>query len=111
MSKPRYGYMCAVDFYHELGEAAGGNMIYPSKKSAIKHSPCVKSCGLLKVEVVEVRKVLPSTFDDAKSSEEWDKYYKSQEYQTYLLERMDAVREQLNYLNNLYEKSKEGSDV
>lgn len=111
MSRPRYGYMCAVDFDHELGEAAGGNMIYPSEKSAIDNSPCVKSCGLVKVEVSKVKTLISSTFDDAKTAKEWDEYYKTDEYKQYLLERMDHLREQLDFLNGLYEKTRGDKDV
>lgn len=32
-----YGYMCKVDFDHELGCALGGNKIYPSLKDLRKH--------------------------------------------------------------------------
>ena len=30
MDEPRYGYMCKIDWDWELGEALGGNDIYPS---------------------------------------------------------------------------------
>jgi hypothetical protein len=37
------GWMCAVDFQHELGEALGGNTIYPSEKDLRKRRVCVNS--------------------------------------------------------------------
>jgi hypothetical protein len=98
--------MCAVDFLHELGEAAGGNTIYPSEKSAIENSPCVKSCGLVKVKIVEVKQILPSTFDNCKTSEEWEEYNKSDEYRSHLLDRIDHLEDQLSFLYKLYKKSK-----
>jgi hypothetical protein len=36
-----YGWMCGVDFDFELGEAAGGNKIYPSKEDLMERRKCV----------------------------------------------------------------------
>ena len=49
--KPRYGYICSTDFYHELGEASGGVTVYPSVKDMLRLSGCAESCGIFKVEV------------------------------------------------------------
>ena len=49
--KPKTGYMCAVDFDWELGEALGGVTIYPSKKDCLDKRPCSKVCGMVKVKV------------------------------------------------------------
>jgi hypothetical protein len=48
------GWMCAIDFSCELGEALGGNTIYPSLEDLRKHHECLDSCGF--EEVVTVSK-------------------------------------------------------
>ncbi len=50
--------MDLTDFDHELGEALGGNKIYPNIKDCIKNNRCIDECGIIKVEVraVEVIK-------------------------------------------------------
>jgi len=47
----RKGFMCQVDFMHELGEATGGNRIFPTIKELKKYYPCVAECGIVEVEV------------------------------------------------------------
>ena len=49
--KPRYGYMCGVDYQHELGEAMGGCLIYPSIKDLKRDINCWNECGIIKVKV------------------------------------------------------------
>lgn len=49
--KPKYGFICSTDFYHELGEASGGVTVYPSVKDMLRLSGCAESCGIFKVEV------------------------------------------------------------
>ena len=41
LSKGRVGWMDAVDFQHELGEALGGNTIYPSEEDLRKNKSCI----------------------------------------------------------------------
>jgi len=43
------GWMCAVDFVYELGEAADGNKIYPSEEDLRKYHDCVDHCGIEEV--------------------------------------------------------------
>jgi hypothetical protein len=43
------GWMCAVDFDWELGEAKGGNRIYASEKDLREHHDCVDKCGIQEV--------------------------------------------------------------
>lgn len=45
------GYMCRVDFVHELGAAMGGNTVYPNVEDCKKHRKCVDTCGIVEVEV------------------------------------------------------------
>lgn len=45
------GYMCKTDFDYELGNASGGNVIYPSLADLQKHKRCWKSCGVVRVSV------------------------------------------------------------
>jgi len=48
------GYMCKTDYEFELGQASGGNTVFPSVEDAKKHLKCWVSCGLVEVEVVYV---------------------------------------------------------
>lgn len=46
------GYMCGIDWQHELGEAPGGTKVYMSPEDLIKnHSCAADSCGIVKVRV------------------------------------------------------------
>lgn len=47
----RIGYMCLVDFNFELGEACGGNVIYPSVKDLKANRTCWEECGIVKVNI------------------------------------------------------------
>lgn len=55
--KPRYGFMCMVDYEHELGAAAGGNVIFPSIAETKEHRKCTDECGIVKVMVLRVATV------------------------------------------------------
>ena len=48
---PIVGYMCLVDFDHELGEASGGNRVHPSLEDIQQARKCVAHCGIAEVEV------------------------------------------------------------
>jgi len=50
--KPRYGFMCLTDYLWEVGEALGGNTVFPDLKDLKKHRKCVKSCGVARVKIV-----------------------------------------------------------
>jgi len=50
--EPRYGFMCLTDWQWELGEALGGNMVYPDLKDLKKHRVCVEDCGIVRVKIV-----------------------------------------------------------
>jgi len=54
----RIGYMDAVDFNFELGEAWGGNIIYPSVKNLKSSHKYVHLCGIVKVKVVLLKHVM-----------------------------------------------------
>lgn len=46
------GYMDLVDFDYELGNAAGGNSVYPSIYDCERCRPCTSECGIAEVAVV-----------------------------------------------------------
>lgn len=56
----RHGYMCRVDFDHEMDSARGGTIIYPTSDDAKECSPCVTSCGMVKVAVTIEEEILPT---------------------------------------------------
>jgi hypothetical protein len=49
--RPVVGYMCKIDFDHELGENTRGNRVYPSVEDLLRHHAPGKECGIVKVEV------------------------------------------------------------
>jgi hypothetical protein len=53
------GYMCMIDFEDELGEASGGNTVYPSVEDLKRHHDAWESCGIVEVKVTRVREVAP----------------------------------------------------
>jgi hypothetical protein len=55
----RIGYMDYTDFCHELGEASGGNEIFPSLNETLEFNPCAKHCGVVKVKIELVEVVNP----------------------------------------------------
>lgn len=54
------GYMCLTDFEYELGDACGGNPVYPSIEDLRASRRCVDSCGIVEVEVRGRRVVQPA---------------------------------------------------
>ncbi len=60
---PRIGYMCGVDFQHELGCAQGGNIVYPSVKDLMENRPCAEQCGVVQVKIELGEWVLSQDFD------------------------------------------------
>jgi hypothetical protein len=47
----RYAYCCKIDFVHEIGEALGGNKLFPSVKDLLENHKCAKHCGIVRVKV------------------------------------------------------------
>jgi hypothetical protein len=56
------GYMCGVDWQHELGAAAGGNVVYASADDCRRRRRCTSQCGVVEVEVRLVQWVDPQDF-------------------------------------------------
>lgn len=48
----RVGYMCKTDFTWEVGEAIGGNTIYPSIEDLKENRKCWEECGIVKVKIL-----------------------------------------------------------
>lgn len=67
----RTGFMCTIDWQHELGEACGGSKVYSSVEDLKENHTCWEECGITEVRVVHVRDVVPQNLfgeknDDAK---------------------------------------------
>lgn len=45
------GFMCLIDWQHEIGHASDGNKIYPSLEALKRHHGAWKSCGVVEVTV------------------------------------------------------------
>ena len=58
----RVGYMDKVDFDHELGNAMGGNTVFPSIDDLEENKPCTESCGIVEVEIRLRRVIRESDF-------------------------------------------------
>lgn len=58
----RTGFMCKVDFDHELGEALGGNRVFPDEADCEKDRGCIDTCGMVEVEVRLKRVVREDNF-------------------------------------------------
>jgi hypothetical protein len=57
----REGWMCAVDFQHEVGAALGGNTVYPSRENLCEERLCVAGgedyCQPKRVYVVDADEI------------------------------------------------------
>ena len=51
MKKSKYGYMCGVDYQHELGEVPDFSLIYSSVKDLKRQRECWKGCGIVKLKI------------------------------------------------------------
>ena len=96
----RIGYMDKTDFDYEVGEARGGNNIYPSMQDTKRCQPCSENCGIVKVEVKYLETVHPEGYDRGKSAKEWEDYEKSAEYRKHLENKLKIVKSHVEY----YEK-------
>lgn len=61
------GYMCGIDWQHELGEALGGTKVYASADDPelAKHGSRKYGCGVVEVEVRIRRWVVPQDLENA----------------------------------------------
>lgn len=48
---PIYGYMCKVDWDHEVPYPIDGNRIFWSIDTLKQHLSCVEECGIVKVKL------------------------------------------------------------
>lgn len=63
------GYMCLIDFEHELEGNCNGTKIYPSLEDLQEKHPCAEECGIVEVEVKAVSLVKePKPVDDSGES-------------------------------------------
>jgi hypothetical protein len=53
------GYMCLIDWQHELGEASGGTLVYASLEDLKRNHAMWESCGVAEVEVRLKAEVVP----------------------------------------------------
>lgn len=65
----RKGFMCKTDFDFELGEAAGGNVVYAAVEDLVNRRGCTNQCGIVEVEVREICVVQNENFDSDNMSE------------------------------------------
>lgn len=51
MDKEVVGYMCMIDWQHEIGEAPGGARVYRDVEDLLHEHDCADSCGIVEVKV------------------------------------------------------------
>lgn len=57
------GYMCGVDFQHELAMASGGNVIYADPDDCAECRKCTSECGIVEVRIYFNKWIKPQNFD------------------------------------------------
>jgi len=101
----KIGYMDKIDFYYELSEACGGNVVYPSIEDIKEYQPCCIECGIVKVEVKHIEDVSPSSNFKGKK---WEEYEESLEYFNHLVDKIEKTEKLLAFykreLENFNEK-------
>jgi len=58
MTNEKVGYMCMIDFEHELGRARGGSVVYPSVENLKENHAPWEECGIVEVKISFVRTVV-----------------------------------------------------
>jgi hypothetical protein len=56
------GYMCAIDWEHEIGNAPKGSAIYPSIEALKRKHDCWEECGIVEVEVTIKKTIAPGQY-------------------------------------------------
>ena len=51
VSNERFAYCCKIDFDYEIGEAIGGNKLFPSVEDLLENCKCANHCGIVRVKV------------------------------------------------------------
>ena len=62
MSETKTVYMCATDWYHELGEAPDGCELFPTVEDLKDYKGCTDECGIVEVKVTLSKVVQVGTF-------------------------------------------------
>ena len=63
------GFMCLIDWQHEVGFAVDGNKVYPSLKNLQEHHPMWAECGVVEVQLRAVQVVAPQRLFQAAAPE------------------------------------------
>ena len=60
MEKTKKGYLCGIDFQHELcDDNANGVELFGSKEALKSNKSCWKECGILEVEIKPIKWIEP----------------------------------------------------
>jgi len=93
-------YLDAVDFQHEIGEALGGNKVYPSVKDLKENNRCWDSCGVVKCKITLVDWVEEQNFN--KMFRDSSKIYTLEELKTNAdVQRIESSKKYLEQLEKL----------
>jgi hypothetical protein len=58
------GYMCKIDYDHELGHACGGTSVYSSLEDLKEHHDCWEECGIVEVKITLKEVILETNLFD-----------------------------------------------
>lgn len=72
-TRERYGYMCYVDYLHEVGEGPT-SPVYSSIKAIKEAMKCVEQCGIVEVEIKKRKVVQDEDFSGLKSQHETNRW-------------------------------------
>ena len=95
-------YLCSVDFDHEIGEASGGNTVYPSLDNLKELVPCWESCGVIKAIVIFDSLVVKGDITkDCISFEEMERT-KNERYTKHYKDRVARLTSELDSATKAY---------
>lgn len=104
-------YMDLVDFFHELGDAKGGNTVHPSIRDLRERHPCCRECGIVKVKVEHIETVQDPNYklDKARTARDWEEYKQTtiahyKEQQKYFQERIDWFQNRIDNFDEIREQ-------
>jgi len=86
----KYGYMCAVDYHHELGEALGGNVVFPNVSDLKRKYKCTDECGIVRVRISLDKVILKENYDNLKNKPTVAETRKEKRLNLFVFNRLNA---------------------
>jgi hypothetical protein len=112
-------FLDGVDWQHEIGEAVGGNKVYPSIEDLKEYNRCWNGCGIVKCKLVFEEWVVEQNFEemfkdssksytleDLKTNRDIMKLESAQKRAEWLLSQLELQNNKITALKNKIEKEK-----